>query len=205
MTELKEVVNVVREISEKVEEGKELVSGIKELNDIKDIKIVVEEQKENLSLSDYLLKKLSTNEYTKELTDKLSFKINDQTINILKTILAKSPSGLNKVTENVKDILKDGTIDTKDIPKLLLLVTNLYKTDFQNIVNNLNLTSKDIIEFIKSLIKLIIDLDYVKVNNKPDTFELVDISGEILELVIPSQEVNTSSCFLWLTKCFKGN
>ena len=68
----------------------------------------------------------------------------------------------------------------------------------------MTLTSKDIIEFIKSLIKLIIDLDYVNVQNKADTFELVEISGELLELVIPSQEINTS-CFSWLTKCFKTN
>jgi hypothetical protein len=157
------------------------------------------------SFSEYLVNMLIKSDNVKELMDKITFKIDDKIIVILKTILSKTPESLNKILDNIKDVLKDGLIDQKDIPKLIVLVAVLYKTDFRNVIKNFSLSTKEIVEFIKFLIKLIIELEYIHVSNKSDTFELVDTSGELLELVIPAEinKENCNSCWGNLFTCTK--
>lgn len=157
------------------------------------------------SFSDYLVNMLIKGDNVKELLDKITFKVDDKLIAILKTILSKSPQSLNKIFDNINDILKDGLIDQKDVPRLIVLVSVLYKTEFRNIIKHFSLSTKEIVEFIKFLIKLTIDLEYIHVSNKSDTFELVETSGELLELVIPAEinEANCRSCWGNLFKCTK--
>ena len=146
-------------------------------------------------VSELLVSKFIKNDDIKEFLNKLTFKLDDKVLSILKLILDKSPDVLDKITDNIKDILKDGNIDQKDIPLLFKLVANLYKTDFKNIVSRMSLNTKEIVLFIKSLILLLIDLDIIKVSNKKETSEIIDVSAELLEFVIPVEEVNTNCCF----------
>lgn len=176
------------------------------LNIVKEVSDTLSTSTVKPSFSEYLINMLIKNDNIKELLDKISFKVDDKLIAILKTILSKSPESLNKITDNIKDILKDGSIDQKDIPKLLVLVTVLYKTEFRNIIKHFSLTTTEIVNFIKFLIKLVIELDFIHVSNKADTFELIEVSGELLELVIPAEEINTEkcrSCFGNLFTCTK--
>ncbi len=159
--------------------------------EVKPEEVKTEILKKNV-LSEYLSDLILSNDNIKEFLNKTTLKIDDKILSILRVILEKSPTSLDKITDNIKDILNDGVIDHKDIPKLLILVTNLYKTDFKQIILTMSLTSKEIVEFIKTLIKLIIDLDIVHTNNKNETFELIDVSSELLELVIPSQEISVN-------------
>lgn len=145
-----------------------------------------------LPLSNFLENMLVKNNNIKELLEKLTFKFDDKLLSILKNILAKSPDSLNRISVNIRDILKDGLINHKDIPKMFILVANLYKTEFNTIIKDLSLTSKQVIDFIKFLISLMIDLDYVKVNNKQEAFESIDNSSVLLELVIPSENINNN-------------
>ncbi len=131
--------------------------------------------------------------------DNLSFKINNSSINIINIVINNTPATFDKLTNSIKDIISDGVIDHKDIPKILLLVSTLYKTDFKNLIKNMSLTSNDIIEFIKVLIKIFIELEIVHVKNKNDIYETIDASSELLELVIPSQEIKCG-CFNFLFK-----
>ncbi len=183
--EIIEETKVVEEAAGTGLETKEIVTEVSE----------VSEPVQSNKISDKLVSYLLKNENMTEFTDKLSFKIDDKVLSILKLILSKSPEILDKITDNVKVILKDGVIDKKDIPQFFKLVANLYKTDFKSYVTNLKLDTKEVVLFIKSLILLLIDLDFIKVENKSEVNEMIDISAELLEFVIPVEEVNIQCCF----------
>jgi hypothetical protein len=149
-------------------------------------------------MSKFLIDILVKNDDIKSFADKITLKVSNKTLEILKNILAKAPEALDKVVDNLKDILSDGVIDHKDIPKMIILVTNLYKTDLKNLVKSKGMTTTEVVEIIQFILKLVIDLDFVDVNDKVQMFEIIEASGALLEMVIPPQEVKCPgflSCF----------
>ena len=153
-------------------------------------------------MSELLVNILVKNDDIKGFADKISIRVGSKTLEMLKSILSKSPESLDKIVKNVDDILKDGVIDHKDIPRIIILVSNLYKTDFRSVITAKRLSSSEIIEFIIFIVKLVIDLDYINVRNKVEIYEIIDASAGLLEMIIPPVEVNGSlfgKCF----PCFK--
>ena len=149
-------------------------------------------------ISELLIDILVKNDDIKDFADRITLKINNQALVILKKILSKAPEVLDKVVDNLTDILSDGVIDPKDIPKMIILVSNLYKTDLKSIIASRGLTNTEVVEFIQFVIKLVIDLGFVHVKDKVQIFEIVDASGALLEMVIPSQEIKcTGLCSLF--------
>jgi hypothetical protein len=149
-------------------------------------------------MSQFLIDILVKKDDIKSFADKITLKVSNKTLEILKNILAKAPEALDKVVDNIKDILSDGVIDHKDIPKMIILVTNLYKTDLKNLVKSKGMTTTEVVEFIQFILKLVIDLDFVDVNDKVQMFEIIEASGALLEMVIPPQEIRCPgflSCF----------
>jgi hypothetical protein len=169
--------------------------------ELRTLEIVQEEKKSTLDLVQLLSSKIIGKEVG-EIVNSFTFPINSTVISIVKRILEKSPESLNKITVSVKDILADGVIDQKDIPKMLVLVTNLYKTDFSKILLDITFTSSDIIELIKFLIKTVIEFDLVKVENKKNAFEMIDVSGELLELVLPDNQIKVTELVESAKGCF---
>lgn len=149
-------------------------------------------------MSQFLIDILVKNDDIKSFADKITLKVSNKTLEILKNILAKAPEALDKVVDNIKDILSDGVIDHKDIPKMIILVTNLYKTDLKTVIKSKGMTTTEVVEFIQFILKLVIDLDFVNVNDKVQMFEIIEASGALLEMVIPPQEIKCPgflSCF----------
>ncbi len=169
--------------------------------ELRTLEIVQEEKKSTLDLVQILTSKIIGKEVG-EIANSFTFPVNSTVISIVKRILEKSPESLNKITVSVKDILADGVIDQKDIPKMLVLVTNLYKTDFSKILLDITFTSSDIIELIKFLIKTVIEFDLVKVENKKNAFEMIDVSGELLELVLPDNQIKVTELVESAKGCF---
>jgi hypothetical protein len=150
-------------------------------------------------ISELLIDILVKNDDIKDFADRITLKINNQALVILKKILSKAPEALDKVVDNLTDILSDGVIDHKDIPKMIILVSNLYKTDLKSIIASQGLTTTEVVEFIQFVIKLVIDLGFVHVKDKVQIFEIIEASGALLEMVIPSQEIKCTGFF----SCFK--
>ncbi len=150
----------------------------------------VTEVTKTMLMSQLLVDILVKNDDIKSFADKITVKVSNKTLDILKLILNKAPDSLDKIVDNVKDILRDGVIDHKDIPKMIVLVTNLYKTDFKKVISSQALTTTEIVEFIKFILKMVIDLDYIQVKDKQEIFDIVEASTALLEMVIPPQEVN---------------
>jgi hypothetical protein len=153
-------------------------------------------------VSQLLIDILVKNDDIKDFADRVTIKINNNALVILKKILSKAPEALDKVVGNLSDILSDGVIDHKDIPKMIILVSNLYKTDLKSIISSQALTTTEIVEFIQFVIKLVIDLDFVNVKDKVQIFEIIEASGALLEMVIPPQEIKCPG-FLSCLPCFK--
>lgn len=149
-------------------------------------------------MSQFLIDILVKNDDIKSFADKITLKVSNKTLEILKNILAKAPDALDKVVDNIKDILSDGVIDHKDIPKMIILVTNLYKTDLKDLIKSKGMTTTEVVGFIQFILKLVIDLDFVDVHDKVQMFEIIEASGALLEMVIPPQEIKCPgflSCF----------
>ena len=144
-----------------------------------------------------ILTKLFIDKEIADVSDILTLPVSPIVSTIVKRILEKSPQSLNKITVDIKNILEDGVIDHKDIPKFILLVTNIYKTEFNKLLTDISFTAKDTVEFIKFLIKIIIEFDLVIVNNKMNALDMVDVSCNLLELVLPDnkQKLSFSCCF----------
>lgn len=149
---------------------------------------------EQESLSSLLVKLLLVNDDIKEFSDKISVKLSSNTLLLLKTVLKKSPSSLDNVMKNINEILKDGKIDHKDIPNIVVLVTDFYLLDIKSVVKNQKVD--DIVDFIQFLMKVIVDLNYVKVRDKEETFFVIDSSSALLRMMI---SVSTRKC---LFPCF---
>jgi len=142
-----------------------------------------------------------------ELKIRLSFEIKDSVLNIIKLIIENSPKSLVLISKTLEDIVSDGVLNYNDIPKLVLLITTLYNTEFSKLDTFKGITQKDVIEFIKFLIHSIVELELVQVNDKKKIFEMVDISLNLLETNINVMDVISSvksNClpFNW-TNCMK--
>jgi hypothetical protein len=186
---------VMEEVHEAVEEDHVVMEEVHVA--LAEDHVAVEKTRHSL-MSEMLVDILIKNDDIKGFADKISIRVGSKTLEMLKSILSKSPESLDKIVKNVEDILKDGVIDHKDIPKMIILVTNLYKTDFKSVISAKKLTSSEVIEFIIFIVKLVIDLDYISVKNKLEIYEIIDASAGLLEMIIPSGEINCSL----LSRCF---
>ena len=192
---MSDIENIKNEVEHVVIEIKESIVDLS----LEESNVALERTRHSL-MSEMLIDILIKNDDIKGFADKISIRVGSKTLEMLKSILSKSPESLDKIVKNLEDILRDGVIDHKDIPIMIILVTNLYKTDFKNVISAKKLSGGEIIEFIIFILKLVIDLDYisVSVNNKVEIYEIIDASAGLLEMIIPSGEIN---CGFW-SKCF---
>ena len=192
--------NVIKEEKPEEVKAEETKSDIK-VEEVKSEEVKVEEKKGPLDLVQLLSSKIIGKEMTEIITH-FTFKVDEQVIKITKKVLEKSPESLNKIVSAVNDIMSDGVIDHKDMPRMLLLVTNLFKADLKKTLSDISFTSKDIIEFIKFLIKSVIEFDLVKVSDKKNAFEMIDVSGELLEIVLPENQIKVEEVSKSFCSCF---
>ena len=117
-----------------------------------------------------------SNDYTKIIT----YPLNDNVLNIIKIILKDSPTSLEKMSNIIKDIISDGKLDISDIPKIVLLITELNNTNLKDVFKTQNIQKSDIFDLIKFIIHLIVELKYVTVENEKKIFDMLDISLTLL-------------------------
>lgn len=117
-----------------------------------------------------------SNDYTKIIT----YPLNDNVLNIIKIILKDSPTSLEKMSNIIKDIISDGKLDISDIPKIVLLITELNNTNLKDVFKTQNIQKSDLFDLIKFIIHLIVELKYVTVENEKKIFDMLDISLTLL-------------------------
>lgn len=144
-----------------------------------------------------------SNNKLKELKIRLNFPISDDVSNFIKLVINESPDSLKTISKTLEDVMKDGVLDYSDIPKLVSLVSQLNNTDFMKLTSNVEVKTDVLIDFIKVLMHSIIELDFVKVNNKEKMTELLDTSLLLLTTTLNvhlPKGINMATCFAWCQK-----
>ena len=92
------------------------------------------------------------------------------------------PDLLKEIDISLIDIIADKVIDSNDIPRLIVLVKNIYKKfSEQDKFKKINkITLEDSINFIKNLILILIELGHIKVNDKEKVILIIDLCIDLL-------------------------
>ena len=102
---------------------------------------------------------------SEEIKNKLSIKLTSQDISFISKIISLTPDALNDVEKALNDIIKDGKIDSKDIPQFIVIIQRIYQ-----IIYNFKLDSKKCMEMTAIILKYIVHLlvleRKIKVNNE---------------------------------------
>ena len=127
-----------------------------------------------------LNKTLSTFVVSNDYTKIISYPLSDNVLILIKILVKESPQSLEKMSNIIKDIISDGKLDMSDIPKIVLLITELNNTNLKDVFKTQNIQKSDLFDLIKFIIHLIVELKYVKVEDEKKIFEMLDMSLTLL-------------------------
>lgn len=120
---------------------------------------------------------------TQEKIDALKVKVNiaPKDIEFIKKILEQAPDLFKDIDTGLEIILKDKVINSKDIPQIIKMVKDAYKNIIATNKNIKNITLEDSIIFIKNIILILIEYDYIKVENKEEFNLIIDLCIDLLQ------------------------
>jgi hypothetical protein len=139
----------------------------------------------------------------KEEIKQKSHILNKEYIDILNSLVGKSPKLLNDIEKSMFEIMKDGKIDSNDIPYLITIIQKLYEFLFSLKIKNIQTEKRAAIcaEIIKFIVQVLIKERRIKVDiNKQDVFlsqfnALMDSCISLLSLQSGLISRSCCSCF----------
>jgi hypothetical protein len=139
----------------------------------------------------------------KEEIKQKSHILNKEYIDILNSLVGKSPKLLNDIEKSMFEIMKDGKIDSNDIPYLITIIQKLYEFLFSLKIKNIQTEKRAAIcaEIIKFIVQVLIKERRIKVDiNKQDVFlsqfnALMDSCISLLSLQSGLISRSYCSCF----------
>ena len=166
---------------------------------------VVEESSIELTIEDkkmVMRKLLADFLIDKTKVDKLKVDLNlsTQFLDFLSKITESYPELLNEIEKSLTDIVSDKVIDSNDIPKLVVLIKNVYKNfnDSNNFKKLFKITIEDSINFIKNILLILIELEHINVKDKDSVIIIIDLCIDLLTTSVDVTETLISkfkSCF----------
>jgi hypothetical protein len=87
---------------------------------------------------------------------KTQVNLSPELIEIVKKILSATPDCFNDIEKAVNEIIKDGKIDSKDIPQLIIVVQKLYQIIYS--LKDIKIDAKKRSEFTAAVLKYIVHL-----------------------------------------------
>lgn len=131
---------------------------------------------------------------------KIDLNLDGKFVELLKSINLLFPNLFTEMDESLKDIVSDKVIDSKDVPKLIVLIKNVYKkfNDSKEFKKINNISVGDSINFIKNLLLLLIELEYIKVDDKDSVVLIIDLCIDLLTTSVDVTEGiidRIKSCF----------
>jgi hypothetical protein len=158
----------------------------------------------DISTSNILINDISlTNEFnlTKFMTNCVKdstfseiYKLDNDSVMVIYLILSKYPKLLDDMSVHLKNIINDSVINNKDLPEMLLLMSEVLNTNTSEL-NKLKLTRKQVINFVKDVLIILIESKKIKINSTEKDFvlSLLDVSIKLLESKVNVKKV--VSCF----------
>ena len=129
----------------------------------------------------------------------LELDVDGEGVDFIRILLEKSPEVLRHISKDINEILRDGLLNTDDVPILVNLVKNVMNLNVKNIQKELLKIDK-VLSFLKALLEILIIEGYIKVVNKEKVFNLIDVSFLLLSSTI-DQDTNLLDCFKRYFKC----
>ena len=170
--------------------------------EIKDVTIEVDTIKKPL-ISQLLFSILLSDDKIKNI----GFTLDAEDVTIIQKIISYSPDFFNEIDKLINEIIKDGKIDSNDIPNLILLIKKLYELIHN--LKSLKLDNDKRLEICKSILKFIIrvliDERIIVVNdeNKQIVLALIDnLIDSCVSLIHFSGNIKNSTCFSYLLSFF---
>lgn len=87
---------------------------------------------------------------------KTQVNLTPELIEIIKKILSATPECFNDIEKAVNEIIKDGKIDSKDIPQFIVVVQKIYQIIYS--LKDIKFDAKNRSEFTASVLKFIVHL-----------------------------------------------
>ena len=213
---IEQTISVVEEVKVNVEEQViiEQTTIIEEpsLNEvvvepILDTNIIIEEIKEEIreKIDEVITVQIPVNlvDLVKEEIKQKTHILNKEYIDILNSLVGKSPKLLNDIEKAMFEIMKDGKIDSNDIPFLITIIQKLYEFLFSLKIKNMSTEKRAAIcaEIIKFIVHVLIKERRIKVDpNKQEVFlsqfnGLMDSCISLLSLQSELISRGCCSCF----------
>ena len=74
------------------------------------------------------------------LNNSFSIKLNNSEVLFIENLCNNSPAILNKIKDEIDNILKDDIIDLHDLPQIILLISDIYNNHiFENTIENIGI------------------------------------------------------------------
>lgn len=134
-----------------------------------------------------------------KVDDLISLKINSEGIQLVKNIVDSYPLIFNSISSKINEILKDSILNIDDVPVLVNLIKEVINTDIKSLKKILP-SVEDVLLFLKTVLEILINKDYLEVENKEKVFKLLDVSFLLLSTSVDMKE-DFFTCVRKMLKC----
>lgn len=144
-----------------------------------------------------LVKKSLENE---DMKKKINIPLTSELISIINNIISLTPNTLTDIEKATIGIIKDGKIDSKDIPNFIVIIQNLYQFIYS--LKNVKFDAKKRADITSSSLKYILHLlvleRKIKIDeeNQAEFFTQMDaLVDSCISLLTYSKSLKTKGCF----------
>jgi len=109
-----------------------------------------------------------------EASNSDAFSLDAKSLELLKRVLHEFPA-----SSPLDAIVADGVLNIHDVPNLVLLVSQLYHTDWKQCT----LRKDSVVNLIRCIVHGLITLEYVKVDNVQQVYSILETSLTLLSMV----------------------
>jgi hypothetical protein len=120
-------------------------------------------------------------------------------VSIITLLLKQQPEIFSDIGKQISTIVTDGNVDLRDIPQLVLLMKDIINFKSTHL-SNLNITVKDLIDFIENVLIILLESGVIKTNDTILYENILKSSVALLESSIQlnqSIETVTCGCSFW--------
>lgn len=200
-------IEIIEETTKSEEAANEIIVNQVTVEPILDTNKIIEEIKEEIreKIDEVITVQIPVNlvDLVKEEIKQKAHILNKEYIDILNSLVGKSPKLLNDIEKSMFEIMKDGKIDSNDIPYLITIIQKLYEFLFSLKIKNMQTEKRAAIcaEIIKFIVHVLIKERRIKVDpNKQEIFlsqfnALMDSCISLLSLQSELLSRGCCSCF----------
>jgi hypothetical protein len=122
-----------------------------------------------------------------------SYNLTQTEIEWINTFIKSSPDTFNNILDDIKLILSDGKINARDIPQIIKLITDVYKS---NALSVKLYNAKNIILLVKTTLVVILNSSLLPLSDveKHTMLEVVDSSISLLSMNLDIEMIEETLC-----------